>query len=40
VRDGKLITAAEEERFCRTKHWAGFPQLAIGYCLREAGCYY
>ena len=25
VRDGKLIAAAEEERFRRVKHWAGFP---------------
>lgn len=36
VRDGKLIAAAEEERFRRIKHWAGFPSEAIGYCLREA----
>ena len=37
VRDGKLIAAAEEERFRRVKHWAGFPSQAIAYCLREAG---
>jgi len=37
VRDGRLVAAAEEERFRRVKHWAGFPQLAIAYCLREAG---
>ena len=37
VRDGKLIAAAEEERFRRIKHWAGFPSQAIAYCLREAG---
>jgi carbamoyltransferase len=37
VRDGKLIAAAEEERFRRIKHWAGFPTHAIAYCLREAG---
>jgi carbamoyltransferase len=37
VRDGKLIAAAEEERFRRVKHWAGFPSQAIDYCLREAG---
>ena len=37
VRDGKLIAAAEEERFRRVKHWAGFPSNAIAYCLREAG---
>jgi carbamoyltransferase len=37
VRDGKLVAAAEEERFRRTKHWAGFPSQAIAYCLSEAG---
>jgi carbamoyltransferase len=36
VRDGKLIAAAEEERFRRIKHWAGFPSQAISYCLSEA----
>jgi carbamoyltransferase len=35
--DGKLVAAAEEERFRRIKHWAGFPSVAIQYCLREAG---
>ena len=38
LRDGQLIAAAEEERFRRIKHWAGFPAMAIDYCLREAGC--
>src|ERR1700716_1650970 len=37
VRDGTLVAAAEEERFRRIKHWAGFPSEAIAYCLREAG---
>lgn len=37
VRDGKLIAAVEEERFCRIKHWAGFPAQAVTYCMREAG---
>jgi carbamoyltransferase len=37
LRDGNLVAAAEEERFRRVKHWAGFPSHAIGYCLREAG---
>jgi carbamoyltransferase len=37
VRDGALVAAAEEERFRRIKHWAGFPSQAIGYCLSEAG---
>ena len=36
LRDGTLIAAAEEERFRRVKHWAGFPTQAIEYCLREA----
>ena len=36
VRDGKLLAAAEEERFRRVKHWAGFPSQAINYCLSEA----
>ena len=36
VRDGQLVAAAEEERFRRIKHWAGFPSEAINYCLREA----
>ena len=36
VVDGKLIAAAEEERFRRIKHWAGFPSHAIAYCLKEA----
>jgi carbamoyltransferase len=37
VVDGKLIAAAEEERFRRVKHWAGLPSAAIDFCLREAG---
>jgi carbamoyltransferase len=37
VRDGELIAAAEEERFNRIKHCAGFPAEAVRYCLREAG---
>jgi carbamoyltransferase len=36
VRDGVLLAAAEEERFRRLKHWAGFPSRAIAYCLQEA----
>ena len=38
--NGKLIAAIEEERFKRVKHWAGFPQLAIEFCLKEAGLTY
>jgi carbamoyltransferase len=36
IRNGVLLAAAEEERFRRIKHWAGFPSQAIAYCLREA----
>ena len=36
LRGGKLIAAAEEERFTREKHWAGFPAMAIAYCLKQA----
>jgi len=36
LRDGALVAAAEEERFSRIKHWAGFPSAAIRYCLEEA----
>jgi len=35
--DGELVAAAEEERFRRVKHWAGFPSEAIASCLAEAG---
>ncbi|MBI1870469.1 MAG: carbamoyltransferase [Chlamydiae bacterium] len=35
--DGLLISAVEEERFRRVKHWAGFPTQAIQSCLKEAG---
>jgi carbamoyltransferase len=37
VQDGRLAAAAEEERFRRIKHWAGFPSEAIRYCLAAAG---
>ena len=37
VCDGKLIAAVEEERFNRVKYAAGFPALAIRYCLQTAG---
>jgi carbamoyltransferase len=33
VSDGHLVAAAEEERFNRIKHWAGFPAEAARYCL-------
>jgi len=37
VVDGELVAAAEEERFNRVKHVAGFPALAAAWCLEEAG---
>jgi len=37
VRDGKIVAAAQEERFTRKKHDFSFPMNAINYCLKEAG---
>ena len=37
VKDGLLVAAAEEERFNRCKHCAGFPTEAVKYCLSAAG---
>jgi carbamoyltransferase len=37
VVDGELICAAEEERFSRVKHGAGFPAQAAAWCLSYAG---
>ncbi len=37
VVDGELVVAAEEERFNRVKHCAGFPALAARWCLADAG---
>jgi carbamoyltransferase len=37
VEDGRIIAAAQEERFTRRKHDAEFPSRAVAYCLREAG---
>ncbi|WP_417832856.1 carbamoyltransferase [Terasakiella sp.] len=33
--DGEIVAAAQEERFTRIKHDAGFPEKAIAYCLKE-----
>ena len=35
--DGKIVAAAQEERFSRRKHDPSFPGKAISYCLAEAG---
>jgi carbamoyltransferase len=37
IDDGRVIAAAQEERFTRRKHDPAFPHGAIGYCLAEAG---
>jgi len=37
VVDGRVVAAAQEERFTRKKHDAAFPANAVAYCLREAG---
>ena len=37
VIDGKLVAAAEEERFSRKKHDNGFPINAVNFCLRKGG---
>ena len=36
VVDGRIVAAAQEERFTRKKHDHEFPQQAIDYCLSEA----
>ena len=33
--NGEMISAVEEERFRRIKHWAGFPTESINYCLQS-----
>jgi len=33
--DGQLVSAVEEERFNRIKHWAGFPKLSARFCLQS-----
>ena len=37
VQDGRMVAAAQEERFTRNKHDAGLPLNAIRYCLEEGG---
>ena len=37
VEDGRVVAAAQEERFSRKKHDSGYPRRAIEYCLAEAG---
>jgi carbamoyltransferase len=37
VQDGKIISAAQEERFTRKKHDSAFPKNAIKFCLQNSG---
>ena len=37
VQDGRIVAAAQEERFTRKKHDADFPRNAVAYCVREGG---
>ncbi len=38
IQDGNILAAAQEERFTRKKHDAGFPVEALKFCLQEGGC--
>lgn len=38
IKDGKIIAAAQEERFTRKKHDDSFPVNAVQFCLKYAGC--
>ncbi len=37
IEDGRIVAAAQEERFSRNKHDRRYPESAIAYCLEEAG---
>ena len=37
IEDGRIAAAAQEERFTRKKHDAGFPENAIRFCLDHSG---
>tara|TARA_B100001250_G_scaffold40975_1_gene32425 strand:- start:6887 stop:8611 length:1725 start_codon:yes stop_codon:yes gene_type:complete len=37
LKDGKIVCAIEEERIRRIKHWAGFPEESIKFCLEDTG---
>lgn len=38
IDDGRIVAAAQEERFTRRKFEAGFPHQAVAFCLAQAGC--
>lgn len=37
IQDGKIVAAAQEERFSRIKHDANFPTKAVEFCLKTVG---
>ena len=37
LKDGEIISAAQEERFSRKKHDSSFPKNAVSYCLKSQG---
>src|SRR6266508_2889439 len=37
MQDGRVVAAAQEERFTRKKHDDDYPAHSVRYCLREAG---
>jgi len=37
VSNGKIVAAAQEERFTRKKHDASFPSCSVAFCLKQAG---
>src|SRR3990167_2309372 len=37
VQDGRIISAAQEERFTRKKHDFSFPKNSINYCIENSG---
>jgi carbamoyltransferase len=37
IADGRIVAAAEEERFTRQKHQTGWPDRAIEFCLKQGG---
>jgi carbamoyltransferase len=37
IKDGEIISAAQEERFTRKKHDHNFPVNAVNYCLKHSG---
>ncbi len=37
IEDGRIVAAAQEERFSRKKHDSRFPKLSVDFCLKQAG---